>query len=248
MFAGNIRSMTPQSRFPTILITRPEPQASRFAKDLIATFGPTVSTLVSPLMRPEVLVPALPQMPFASVVFTSESGVRAARELKLTLPDMAFCVGDQTAKVAAQAGFTALSAKGDADDLFDLLMIHADFQPFLLLQGKETRGNLLERLRARGVNAAQAVIYEQREQPLNAAAVNALTNKGDVILPVFSPRTAELLVAAMGHINVVAKTRFVAISPACAEKLGPFAERAGVSATPDRDGMMDALKAVVSCT
>ncbi|MDZ4312232.1 MAG: uroporphyrinogen-III synthase, partial [Cypionkella sp.] len=56
---------------PTILLTRPDAQSQRFARQI-------GGAVISPLMRPEFLTPPLPAGDFAAVVLTSETGAAAA--------------------------------------------------------------------------------------------------------------------------------------------------------------------------
>lgn len=239
--------MAPQSRFPIVLITRPEPQATRFAAEIRQHFGACIETVISPLMGPRILPVSAPETKYGSVVYTSETGVLASAHMAENLPKTAYCVGERTAKVARDRGFDAVSAKGDVDDLFQLLQTNPDAAPFLLLQGKDTRGNLVERLRGCGMIADQLIVYEQRPIPLSDAAIAVLGTEGHVVLPVFSPKTAELLVAAMGHIRVSAKISFVAISKACAEKLGQYSSFVRMSESPDLNGVIAEIKPLLGC-
>lgn len=209
--------MALQSRALPVLITRPEPQASRFSKVLTARFGTLVRPVICSLIAPRFLSAALPDGRFGAVVLTSETGALAADRLAKAgymVPHVAFCVGDHTAEVAQGLGFDARSAAGDATALVDLILQHPDRAPFLHLHGHETRGDVVGQLRARGLSAEGAKVYAQEEQPLSVQARALLAQPGPVVVPIFSPRTAKLFAKQLAEHLVSAKVFVVAISEA----------------------------------
>ncbi|MDO9639175.1 MAG: uroporphyrinogen-III synthase [Pseudotabrizicola sp.] len=212
--------MLSQSRALPVLITRPEPQASRFASALRDRYGNRVDPVLTPLLEPSFLTPDLRGMSFRSVVLTSETGARAAAALA-GLPAQAFCVGDRTAEVATDLGFQAISAKGDAGDLFHLVRTQPEHAPFLHLRGQDTRGDLVARLAGAGLRAHDAVVYVQQPVALSQDAVRVLSAGGPVIVPLFSPRTATLFRAALQSEipdeTVLSRLRIIAFSAAVAE-------------------------------
>ncbi|MFN3722481.1 MAG: uroporphyrinogen-III synthase [Paracoccaceae bacterium] len=211
--------MVSQSRALPVLITRPEPQASRFASDLQERYGGLIEVVLSPLLSPRLLHPKLPAGPFGAIVLTSETGARAAAAAR-DLPKRAYCVGDRTAEVARSVGFDAQSADGDADRLFDLLRNRSEDAPFLHLRGRDARGDLSARLSAAGVAAQQAVVYVQEPAVLSAKAVAALNGFGPVIVPLLSPRTAEIFLGELNNLpnapQSLPRLRIAALSPAIA--------------------------------
>ncbi|MDO8882806.1 MAG: uroporphyrinogen-III synthase [Pseudotabrizicola sp.] len=217
--------MAPQSRALPVLITRPEPQASRFAHALQNRYGDQAVPILSPLLSPVFLKPKIPDAPFGAVILTSETGARAAAGFP-ALPRRAYCVGDRTAEVARTAGFEAYSASGDADQLFRLLQGQADHAPFLHLRGREARGDLAARLTAANLPTKDAVVYAQEPVALSPEAIAILSavdasGAGPVIVPLFSPRTAEVFRRALSDLpdgnNVFNRLRIAALSPAIAE-------------------------------
>lgn len=238
--------MARQSAIP-VLITRPEPQASRFAADLREAFGDAVIPVHTPLMEEVLLSPTLPQGPFAAVVLTSETGVRAAVQLRdagQPLPKRAFCVGDRTAAVARAAGFDALSAAGAVADLAQLILSQPDEGPLLCLGGQDRAGDLLSLLPGRQM--ANFVVYAQKERPLSAAAQAVLAAPGPVLVPLFSPRTARLFVQALPKTHLAQLLPVVISDNAAAALPADLAAVAQVAERPDAPGMIAAISRALS--
>lgn len=232
--------MVPQSHAIPVLITRPEPQASRFCAALQNRYGALVQPILTPLLRPAFKNPVLPKGPFGSVVFTSETAVRAAVALTdAVVPKRAYCVGDHTAQVATELGFQAHSAAGDAENLLKLLSDRPEHSPFLHLRGREARGDLADRLAAAGVPAVSAVVYAQETLPLSAQAIKALQGDEPVIVPLFSPRSAEQFYRGLQNLPQVAdllpRLKIAALSPAVAAVLsGCPAQNIAIALAPNQ--------------
>lgn len=218
--------MVPQSRPIPVLITRPSPQGDRFETALQARYGAAVVPVQTPLLASRFLTPMLPDGLPESVILTSETGARAAGRISQDLPRRAYCVGDQTAKVAREQGFATVSADGDAEALIALLLRHSDHAPFLHLRGLEARGDIVARLQAQGCTAAEAIVYHQEAQPLSAQAMAVLQQPGPVIVPLFSPRTAQVFCQAVASHSLRADLMLVAFSPAVAAELSDLPVKA----------------------
>ena len=196
-----------------MLITRPEPQASRFAAELTAALGEMVAPVLSPLMNQVTLAPPVPQA--TALVLTSESAALALPGLADPLPALAYCVGERTAAAARAAGLKAVSAGGDAATLAALIGARHGAGPILWLRGEDVTGDLAGALAAQGIALAQAVVYRQEPQPLSAAARALLSGHGPVIVPLFSPRSARLFAQAAEGASAL--LHLCALSPTVAE-------------------------------
>ncbi len=234
-------SQPPVAQPPVILLTRPAGQSDRFAQALRERF-PSVDIVISPLIAPSFPPITLPDRRCSAIIFTSETAVQAAKRIVADgadLPELAFCVGDQTARAARATGFQAQSAQGDASDLIALIQAAAVVGPMLYLHGRDTRGDLPKHLESRGIETYSCLAYAQNEQPLTVAATAVLCAKRPVIAPVFSARSGQILARECARIAAKAPLHVVAISPAA----GAVFSQTTVSyaARPDTLAMLAAI-------
>ncbi len=234
--------MTPQSRPLATLLTRPQPQSDRFAAALVARFGPRLTITNSPLIAPAFLSPTLAKRPYSALILTSETGAQSVAHHP-NLPSRAYCVGHRTAQTARSLGLTALSADGDAGDLIALIRAAAESGPLLHLRGVDARGDIAATLSAAGIPTDQSITYDQRPQPLSAAARALLDGANPVLLPLFSPRTATLL-AAQGPFR--APLLVASLSAAVAAAAAPLAAtRQATADAPNADALLTAVSTII---
>lgn len=228
-----------------VLLTRPNAQGQAFAQRLVDRFGARARVILSPLLAPRFLTPDLPKGDFAAVIFTSATGIAASNPLRAELPTRAYCVGQKTAEAARAAGFQATSADGDAEALLSLILADPPKGQLLHLRGEEARGNLAERLSAAGVQTADLVVYRQDPQPMTSNAIAVLQAPRPVILPLFSPRSAALMVKAISAAPQ-APLYLAALGPAVAEAASIIPHIALETAKrPDADAMLDAIATLI---
>jgi uroporphyrinogen-III synthase len=148
--------------------------------------------------------------------------------------------------VAREAGFDAVEAGACADALVDARLLQEPRgRRILHLRGRHQRGDVTERLRAAGHDAAAHVVYDQVSLPPDAAFSAALT-RDRLIVPLFSPRSAALFAeAAQPGWHPGPEDRILALSAAVRAALPeewkkrarvvdrPDGRRCG---TPSRDG------------
>jgi uroporphyrinogen-III synthase len=235
--------MARQSRAPTLLLTRPAPQSQRFAQEVRA-LHPTVQVVISPLMQTKWLTPVLPDGPVRALILTSETGAEAAGQLRLSghaLPDLAYCVGPRTADAARAAGFQPLSAEGDVHALESLIRAAKAEGPLLHIRGQDAAGNLAQSLTMGGIVTYSAITYAQEPCPLTPAATAVLQGEGPILLPLFSPRSAQIFAQSMPP-NTTAPLWIVAISPAAALQAQPLnPARLITAAQPNGGNMLHAV-------
>ncbi len=226
-----------------VLLTRPEEASRSFATALDAKFGGRLRPVIAPLMAPTFLTPAVPEGAFQAVIFTSATAVVAAKSL--SLPKRAYCVGAQTAAQAQEAGFQAVSANGDADALVAAILSDRPVGRLLHLRGQDTRGDVAERLSLAGISTDSVVVYRQDPQALTQEAQALLATDAIVIVPLFSPRSAALFLAAVPQ-HMRARLRFAVISSAVAKALQDLPHDALAQARrPDAEAMLEAVGKLV---
>ncbi|MEM9585568.1 MAG: uroporphyrinogen-III synthase [Pseudomonadota bacterium] len=164
-----------------VLLTRPEVQARDFAGTLPSRF----EVVISPVLEIKFLPVATDVTSFNAVVFTSQNGVLAFENAGLEAGMPAFCVGDKTAALATRIGLKAVSAGGNIDDLNALLEASSPNGRFLHVKGVHTAGEV------KG-NVTRVTAYDQVALPLNTRVRDILAKPCEVLVPLFSPRSAQL--------------------------------------------------------
>ncbi|MDZ4311845.1 MAG: uroporphyrinogen-III synthase [Cypionkella sp.] len=162
----------------------------------------------------------------------------------MALPKRAFCVGNRTAEAAQALGFDASSAGGDADDLLAQIASVAPVGCLLLLQGQDTAGDLQNRLISAGIETVSVITYRQIAQRLSDEAILLLQGSAPVILPVFSARSAVLLVAELRRTAAKAPLQLAALSSAVAEAFDFPTELVQIASRPDSFAMQQAIEAL----
>jgi len=229
---------------PTLLLTRPQAQAERFAAQCVKVLG-EVDVVISPVLEVVATDVDVDLARYGGVVLTSENGARMLSARADVAGMQAWCVGDRTATVAKALGMQAVSAGGDATALIDLVKQARPGGVLLHARGRDSRGDVAECLNAAGIRVESRVVYEQRPVALNAAARAVLSADSAVVLPVFSPRTANLLGKEMGA--AAALLKIVALSQAVAEAwTGPKPECFTVAEQPDAAHMIRSIATIWS--
>lgn len=232
---------------PTLLLTRPRAASARFAALFGARFGPDWPVVIAPLMQTEwlTLEPAGPAPDGCDLIFTSETAVAAWCRLTTDRGARAWCVGPRTADAARQAGFAVAEGPGTAEGLARTIAAARPANRLLWPSGRAIAADMTSLLQDHGLIAERLVVYDQTTLPLGEEAGGLLAGRSPVLLPLFSPRSAELAAGAMARRN--APIWLAAISPAAAAAALPLAaDRQAVAAHPDADGMMGALAALIA--
>ena len=157
----------------------------------------------------------------------------------MILPQCAYAVGDGTAAAALVAGFQTQSAQGDARALVALVRSDSPMGPLLHLRGREAGDTFEKGLTSAGIETVSAVVYTQVAQPLTPAALHLLQGSGRVILPLFSPRSADLFHRATTELARLAPLDIVAMSAAVALAAAPIpAQHRIIAAEPTEAAMV----------
>lgn len=223
---------------PLLLLTRPAAQSARFAGEAAQALGP-LRVVTAPLLEMRFLDRPLPAGA-RGLVFTSANGVHALARRGSGAGLPAWCVGARTAQAAQEAGFDARIGGADAAALVDRLISAAPPGPLLHVRGIHGRGAVVERLNSAGIETKEAVLYDQRALSLTEEAKAALQGNGPVLVPLFSPRTAEVFAGEAADAR--APLHIVALSPAVAAALGDLPRASlDVAEQPDAPAMIAAL-------
>ncbi|MEM7721637.1 MAG: uroporphyrinogen-III synthase [Pseudomonadota bacterium] len=231
---------------PLILLTRPRAASERAAAALRDRFGDAVTPVIAPLIEIFATTAAWDLSGVDGLIFTSEAGVATFAGVEARRDLLVWCVGDRTAAAAQAEGFSAMSANGAADDLLAMITKAASAGRLLHLHGVHTRGDLVPRLRAAGIDAVGLAIYDQVETPVPAALKAALSQSGPVIIPLFSPRTAALFAEAAGA-SPGARYIPVAFSDAVKDQLpDDWKSTCRVTSAPRMEAMLATIEGLIS--
>jgi len=175
---------------PLILLTRPWAQAQEFADALSAEINADIA--IHPMQEIALFAPPDPvPTGYDGYVFTSPNGARAAQYWRLP-PRPAYVVGAKTA--AATQGDAVFCADGDSAALVELISQHAPQGKLLHLHGTHVAGDISRDLVHYGIHCENCVAYDQRALPINDDLRRILGDVRPVLIPVFSPRSAKLLI------------------------------------------------------
>ncbi|MFK7868231.1 MAG: uroporphyrinogen-III synthase [Roseobacter sp.] len=170
-----------------LILTRPAHAHAGFLTELSPATRSRLTVVSSPLMEIAKVEGVGPALGVFSAVFTSANGVRFAPPGQ---GQAAFCVGRATTDAACKAGWMARCLGENADALIETLLQTPPTGDLVHFSGQHQRGDIVENLRAAGINAARKIVYDQVLLDLSEAAQTVLVDNSRAIVPLFSPRTA----------------------------------------------------------
>lgn len=221
---------------PILLLTRPLPAARAFAARVAETGVAHV-----PLIAPLTAVAALAVDPAVldgagGVILTSANAARAL----IPPPGLrAWCVGPATTRAAQQAGYDAHQAGTDAESLCSALIAAQPKGPLVHLHGAHLAVDIVQRLTQAGIAARGVQVYDSQPVAWDDSVRAALDGARVIVAPVFSPRGAQALSAALGP-----RPAQRVITPAISRAAATDAT-APIAATKDQDGMLRATVAAL---
>ena len=231
-----------------ILVTRPEPAASRSARRF-AALGHEV--VVAPLMEPVTLVPdSFPDpAPGMVVALTSARAVEAmtgtpalARHWQVLRDLCVHAVGESTADAARRAGARDVRvAQGTLESLVALIAARPPAGEVLYLAGRERSGDLAGLLAPHGVRVKMVEVYDMIARPvLDSGARAALSGAGELIAPCYSRRSAQALASALSDWPDRPPATFLVLSEQVGEPLAGLGRCLGAE-RPDEDALVALL-------
>lgn len=178
------------SPLPWMLLTRP----LAASQDLAQRYAGKARIIISPVLE----IVACPtrynfdlSMP---ILATSAHAFRGVSALPGQSP-IAYCVGEATARAARAWGANAYYFGNDVSDLVSRVRDLPD-RDFVYLRGRHVSINLAQELVKQGKTVRDIVTYDQRAQPLTSEARQVLGGDERVIVPLFSPRSAEQIMGS----------------------------------------------------
>lgn len=196
---------------PVLLMTRPQKAAERFVAELDPNLRDAANIVYSPVLeiKSTGAVPVFDQ--FSGFIFSSAQvfGFLPAGQGRTC-----FCVGAQTAAQARTCGWRVAGVFDTAEQL--VAGIETTLEPLLHISGLHRRGEIAERLTAKGIRTEVTVVYRQDPKDLSVTAHEVLSSGVPVVLPVFSPRSAQILAASGANL---VRCHLIVMSPAVAEPL-----------------------------
>ncbi|AGB43597.1 uroporphyrinogen-III synthase [Mesorhizobium sp. ESP6-5] len=233
-----------------VLVTRPEPGASRTARKLEEMgFEPLLLPLTETMALP-VDAKAIPE-DVAVVAITSANAVRhAPRDLIAVLSNLpCHAVGRRTAEAARKAGFLSVNeGPGDAEALADGMAIAFSGKTIVYLCGRVRFPAFEQKLEAAHAQVHAVETYDTL----------AVSYSDEAILPLISGQSVDavLLYSAMAAAEMQTlarrltlqqafeKTRFFALSARIAAAFGDGTGKAmHVAARPDEEALLALLRA-----
>ena len=223
---------------PVVLVTRPRDSAAQFVAALTQVAGP-FCPVISPAFETVAVGAEIP--PFEAVIFTSRAGVAFAPSGQ---DRPAYCVGSATAVAARAAGYSAISAAGNADDLVDLILDRAPSESLLHIRGEVSQGNVRDRVQSAGLTCTEVIAYRKSTLTPTTEAATAFADAQNIIVPVFSAETGSIL--ATWYVDF-SKCHVVAISPAAAKSARDLGAQSLVVATaPNMAEMVAATSRLIA--
>jgi uroporphyrinogen-III synthase len=218
--AGNIRNRHKQWRrtgahLAILVLTRPEEASRRFLAAVEMCAGGPVAHILSPAIEIESVAHGPLPDGVVSVILTSEQAALRARGAGVRAGMKAWCVGDRTAEVARREGIEAVSAGGDVEALIAAILKARPEAPLVHIRGEQTTGDVSARLTKAGLLTHDLVVYRQKDFPLLSEVFEALAGGKTLVVPLFSPRSAE---AFLRQAKPTAPLRVIAMSQAVADK------------------------------
>ncbi|OSQ50007.1 uroporphyrinogen-III synthase [Thalassospira alkalitolerans] len=231
-----------------ILNTRPETDSQELETTLLAR---GYRLLSAPMLQ--IAFPPCPDgLDLAGVqalIFTSANGVRAFVHHSHDRNFPVLCVGDSTARMAKQVGFTEIySANGDIHDLAHLIDVQIDplngalFHP----AARKVAGDLATLLKDRNFDIRRQTVYDAIPvDDLPDDVINAISAHHIDAVLFFSPRTAESFVKLIKRYKLehdLLGTRAICLSMAVQDRIGVLTwHKTMLAKRPTQEYLLSAL-------
>jgi uroporphyrinogen-III synthase len=218
-----------------LLLTRPKAGSDSFWDALSLQARQRLNPIISPLIKIVPLV--VEQAEFETVIFSSVNGVKNAPN---GAGRTAYCVGAMTTSAALAAGWHATQMGETANQLVARIVKENVDGQIAHLGGTHTRGEIAQRLTSSGLTTVHLAVYDQKLCNLTEQAKDALSSRSQMLVPLFSPRSALRFSDKRSGRDGV---HIIAISQEVADQINDNNwGRITVLARPTRLAMLDAVE------
>ena len=176
-----------------ILLTRPHDQALSFSENLVRLGVISKNILVDPITKIEGVDVLYNFSSVRGLLITSANAVAYLPAALVGSKLPTFCVGEATTRAALKQGLMAQHSATTAQGLYNVLSGRFLEGPLLHLRGTHTTIDFEAYLRDTPIEVQNLIIYQQIAQDLEPATYTLLRGMVPFVLPIFSPRSAELL-------------------------------------------------------
>ena len=177
-----------------ILITRSFDQSRRFSERLVKKFDNKLDISISPIIKIKPLYLSVELNSFDGIIFTSENAIKVCKKIDISSDKKIFCVGRQTKKMAEKNGLKVSNTGKDTASLIKLLLTIKIKTRLLYLCGKNISVDLSKAFSSSDtVSVCTKAIYDQTPLKLTLNAINILSQKKPVLVPIFSERSGHIL-------------------------------------------------------
>ena len=177
-----------------ILITRSFDQSRRFSDRLVKKFDNKLDISISPIIKIKPLYLNVELNSFDGIIFTSENAIKVCKKIDISSDKKIFCVGRQTKKMAEKNGLKVSNTGKDTASLIKLLLTIKIKTRLLYLCGKNISVDLSKAFSSSDtVSVCTKAIYDQTPLKLTLNAINILSQKKPVLVPIFSERSGHIL-------------------------------------------------------
>lgn len=177
-----------------ILITRSFDQSRRFSQRLVKKFDNKLDISISPIIKIKPLYLNVELNSFDGIIFTSENAIKVCKKIDISSDKKIFCVGRQTKKMAEKNGLKVSNTGKDTASLIKLLLTIKIKTRLLYLCGKNISVDLSKAFSSSDtVSVCTKAIYDQTPLKLTLNAINILSQKKPVLVPIFSERSGHIL-------------------------------------------------------
>ena len=179
----------------TILVTRPETSATY---DVMLWRQAGFEVILAPLLTVNFVPTQLPYLEnYQSVITTSVQAILALAHLTPQRDFPLWCVGQSSAKVAADCGFQNIFIPPDGQEnafgLANAIAQHLIRGRLLYICGKQTQFNIVEFLTLKDIQVDQAILYETQPNKAYWSQIDDFcANPNKIGVTFYSQRTAQV--------------------------------------------------------